>query len=78
MTAAAFTPSRTPSPVAPSRRLSPLTGLANTFTLTWRSLLKLKTNPEDLAGLTLTPILYLVMFTYLFGGAISGNVHNYL
>jgi oleandomycin transport system permease protein len=69
MTAATFTP---------SRHLSPLTGLANTFTLTWRSLLKLRTNPEDLFGLVLTPILYLVMFTYLFGGAISGNVHNYL
>ncbi len=78
MTAAALTPSGHRSPVAPSRYLSPLTGLANTFTLTWRSLLKLKTNPEDLAGLTLTPILYLVMFTYLFGGAISGNVHSYL
>lgn len=62
----------------PARRLSPLTGLANTFTLTWRSLVKLKTNPEDLPGLVLTPIMYLVLFTYIFGGAISGNVHNYL
>jgi oleandomycin transport system permease protein len=62
----------------PSRRLSPLAGLANTFTLTWRSLLKLRTNPEDILGLALTPIMYLVLFTYIFGGAISGNVHNYL
>ena len=65
-------------PVAPSRHLSPLTGLANTFTLTWRSLLKLRTNPEDLPGLVLTPIMYLILFTYVFGGAISGNVHSYL
>jgi oleandomycin transport system permease protein len=64
--------------VAPARRLSPLTALANTFTLTWRSLLKLRTNPEDIFGLVLTPVMYLVLFTYLFGGAISGNVHNYL
>jgi oleandomycin transport system permease protein len=63
---------------APSRHLSPLTGLANTFTLTWRSLLKLRTSPEDLSGLVLMPIMYLVGFTYIFGGAISGNVHNYL
>jgi len=62
----------------PSRHLSPLTGLANTFTLTWRSLLKLRTNPEDLPGLVLTPIMYLILFTYIFGGAISGSVHNYL
>lgn len=64
--------------VAPSRRLSPLTAVANTFTLTWRSLLKLRTNPEDIFGLVLTPVMYLLLFTYLFGGAISGNVHNYL
>jgi oleandomycin transport system permease protein len=62
----------------PARRLSPLTGLRNTFTLTWRSLLKLRTNMEDVLGLVLTPIMYLLLFTYLFGGAISGNVHNYL
>src|SRR5258707_7906907 len=64
--------------VAPSRRLSPLTALANTFTLTWRSLLKLRTNPEDIFGLVLTPVMYLLLFRYLFGGAISGNVHSYL
>jgi oleandomycin transport system permease protein len=63
---------------APARRLSPLTGLSNTFTLTWRSLLKLRTNMEDLLGLSLSPIMYLLLFTYLFGGAISGTVHNYL
>lgn len=62
----------------PARRLSPLTGLANTGTLTWRSLLKLRTNYEEVLSLSLTPIMYLLLFTYVFGGAISGNVHNYL
>jgi oleandomycin transport system permease protein len=62
----------------PARRMSPVTGLRNTFTLTWRSLLKLKTNYEDIFGLSLTPIMYLLLFTYVFGGAISGNVHEYL
>jgi oleandomycin transport system permease protein len=73
-----MTPSTLALPSRPARYLSPLTGLANTFTLTWRSLLKLRTNPEDLPGLVLTPIMYLVLFTYIFGGAISGNVHSYL
>ncbi|MBO0803845.1 MAG: ABC transporter permease [Nocardiopsaceae bacterium] len=63
---------------APARRLSPVTGLRNTFTLTWRSLLKLKTNYEEILSLSLTPIMYLLLFTYVFGGAVSGNVHNYL
>src|SRR5262249_12773062 len=62
----------------PARRLSPVTGIRHTLTLTWRSLLKIKTNSEDLLGLSLQPIMFLVLFTYVFGGAISGNTHNYL
>jgi len=61
-----------------ARRLNPVVGLSNTFTLTWRSLLKLRTNYEEVLGLSLTPIMYLLLFTYVFGGAVSGNVHNYL
>jgi len=76
MTSAA--PAAPAGPATPARRLSPLTGLANTFTLTWRSLLKLRTNYEDVLGLSLTPIMYLLLFTYVFGGAISGDVHRYL
>jgi oleandomycin transport system permease protein len=62
----------------PARRLSPAAGLRNTFTLTWRSALKLKTNSEDLFGLSLQPIMYLVLFTYVFGGALAGGTHKYL
>jgi ABC transporter DrrB family efflux protein len=62
----------------PARRIGLLTGLANTFTLTWRSLLKLRTNMEDLVGLSLQPIMFLLLFTYVFGGAIAGGTHAYL
>lgn len=62
----------------PARRLSPVTSLRNTFTLTWRSLLKLRTSYEEVLSLSLTPIMYLLLFTYVFGGAVSGNVHDYL
>jgi ABC transporter DrrB family efflux protein len=55
-----------------------MTGLRNSLTLTWRSVLKIKTNPEDLFGLLLQPIMYLVLFTYVFGGSISGSTHEYL
>jgi oleandomycin transport system permease protein len=63
---------------APARRPSLAAGLMSTFTLTWRSVLKLRTNMEDLLGLSLQPIMYLVLFTYVFGGAISGGTHRYL
>lgn len=62
----------------PARRMSPVTGVRNTFTLTWRSLLKLRTNYEEVLGLSLTPVMYLLLFTYVFGGAVSGNVDAYL
>ena len=63
----------------PARRLSPLGGLRNTFTLTWRSVLKIRTNIEDVMGLSLQPIMFLVLFTYVFGGAIAhGSTHAYL
>jgi oleandomycin transport system permease protein len=72
MTAAAL-------PVPPlARRPSPASAVANSFTLAWRSVLKIRTNPEDLFGLWLQPIMYLVLFTYVFGGAISGSTHRYL
>lgn len=42
-----------------------------------RGMLKLKHVPEQLFDATLGPILLLVMFTYLFGGAIEGSAVEY-
>jgi len=64
--------------VSPAPRLGPVTGLRNTFTLTWRSVLKLRTNMEDVVGLSLQPIMFLLLFTFVFGGAIAGGTHKYL
>jgi oleandomycin transport system permease protein len=63
---------------APARHLSPLAGLRHASTLTWRSVLKLRTNTEDIIGLALGPIMFLLLFTYVFGGAIGGSTHAYL
>jgi oleandomycin transport system permease protein len=62
----------------PAHRLGPVAALRNAFTLTWRSVLKLRTNMEDLVGLSLQPIMFLLLFTYVFGGAIAGGTHAYL
>ncbi len=68
-----------PGPAMPAGRLSALAGLRNSFTLTWRSVLKIRTNAEDLLGLSLQPVMFLLLFTYVFGGAIAhGNVSAYL
>jgi ABC-2 type transport system permease protein len=52
--------------------------IANTFTMAYRGLLKIKRTPEQLIDVTLQPIIFTLMFTYIFGGAISGNVASYL
>ena len=68
-----------PAPAPPCAPASPATAAARTrFTLAWRRVLKIQTNPEDLFGLWLQPIMYLVLFTYVFGGAIAGSTHQYL
>ncbi len=60
------------------RRLGLGDGLRHTFTLTWRSVLKIRTNLEDVVGLSLQPIMFLLLFTYVFGGAIAGGTRQYL
>ncbi len=44
----------------------------------WRGMLKIKHVPEQLLDVTITPVLFLLMFTYLFGGAVAGSTDAYL
>lgn len=44
----------------------------------WRGLLKIRHVPEQLMDATVTPVLFTVMFTYMFGGAIAGSTKEYL
>lgn len=48
------------------------------LTMAYRGLLKIKRTPEQLFDVTLQPIIFTLMFTYIFGGAISGDVVSYL
>lgn len=52
--------------------------VATTAAYTRRGLLKLRRVPEQLVDVTIGPVLLLVMFTYVFGGAISGSTGDYL
>ena len=52
--------------------------LANALTFGWRGMLKIKHVPEQLLDVTMTPVLFTLMFTYLFGGAIAGSTSEYL
>ena len=48
------------------------------LTFAWRGLLKIKHVPEQLFDVTLTPILFTLMFTFIWGGAIEGSTQEYL
>jgi ABC-2 type transport system permease protein len=52
--------------------------LSTVLTFGWRGMLKIKHVPEQLLDVTLTPVLIVFLFTYMFGGAIAGSTGEYL
>ncbi len=52
--------------------------LSASLTFAHRALLRIKHVPEQLADAIMIPILFTVMFTYLFGGAMAGSAGDYL
>jgi ABC-2 type transport system permease protein/oleandomycin transport system permease protein len=60
------------------RRVNPVDGLRHMRTLAWRSLISIKHNPFELLDLSIQPIMFVLLFTYVFGGAISGSPEEYL
>ena len=74
--AATAVPAREPG--ALRRRIGARQGIANALTLAWRNVAQLKHSPEKLLDVTLMPIVFLVLFLYLFGGAVAGSTHAYL
>ena len=59
-------------------RPRPASAISSSLTFGWRALLKIKHVPEQLFDVTMFPILFTLMFTYVFGGAISGSTGEYL
>jgi len=64
--------------LAPARRVGLLTGVRHALTLAWRSLVQIKHNPMELLDLSIQPVMFLLLFTFVFGGAISGSPGDYL
>jgi oleandomycin transport system permease protein len=62
-----------------ARRPGGLRLVRHSLVLAKRSLIGVVRNPEALIDVTLQPIIFLAMFTYIFGGAIAhGSQHDYL
>jgi len=79
-TAAAPAPARhrRPAPTATASNSSLGGYHRHVFALAKRSLIKTWRTPEALIDVTVQPIIFLVLFTYIFGGAIGGTSQDYL
>jgi ABC-2 type transport system permease protein len=52
--------------------------LSNALVFGWRAVLKFKHVPEQLFDLVMTPIMFTLLFTFVFGGALAGSPGAYL
>ncbi|AXK32070.1 ABC transporter permease [Streptomyces armeniacus] len=73
MTAATLTASLTKT-----GRVRPGAGMRQTGTMAWRSLVSVKHNPLELVDYSITPIMFVFLFTYVFGGQMAGSPEDYL
>ena len=64
--------------VSTGERPAPPNAISASLTFGWRALLKIKHVPEQLFDVTAFPIMFLLLFTYLFGGALAGSTQAYL
>jgi len=59
-------------------RPRPAGALSTVITLAWRAMLKIKHVPFQLFDVTVTPIMFTLLFTYMFGGALAGSPEVYI
>ena len=59
-------------------RPEPPSAASASLTFAWRALLKIKHVPMQLFDVTAFPIMFVVLYTYLFGGALAGSTSEYL
>jgi ABC-2 type transport system permease protein len=52
--------------------------VSNALVFGWRAVLKFKHVPEQLFDLVMTPIMFTLLFTFVFGGALAGSPAEYL
>jgi hypothetical protein len=55
-----------------------MTAAANALVLTRRNLLQARGNPQLIVFTAVTPILFVLLFVFVFGGAIAGSSRDYV
>ncbi|MEU6700482.1 ABC transporter permease [Pseudonocardia sp. NPDC046786] len=64
-------------PAGPARATAGA-GFRQSLALAWRSLIQLRNNPWELADYSIQPVMFVLLFTFVFGGAIAGSSDGYL
>ncbi len=59
-------------------RVSPIEGVRQSLTLAWRTVVQVRHNPWELGDFSIQPIMFVLLFTFVFGGAIAGSTGEYL
>jgi ABC-2 type transport system permease protein len=59
-------------------RPPPASAPSAVLTLAWRALLKIKHVPFQLFDVIVTPIMFTLLFTFIFGGALAGSPRQYV
>jgi ABC-2 type transport system permease protein len=72
------TGTRTHELLAGGARPRPASALSSVVTLAWRALRKIRHVPFQLFDVTVTPIMFTLLFTYVFGGALAGSPREYI
>jgi ABC-2 type transport system permease protein len=65
-------------PLTLRARTRQVSALSAVGTLAWRAMLKIKHVPFQLFDVTVTPIMFTLLFTYIFGGALGGTPRTYI
>lgn len=73
-----FQPNTLQTVISIKERPPRLAAISTVLAFSWRALLKIKHVPEQLFDVTASPVIFLLMFTYLFGGALAGSTGEYL
>ncbi len=69
---------QTTNPAELATRVGPLAAVRHALTLAWRSLVQIRHNPMELTDLSLQPLMFVLLFAYVFGGAMAGSPAAYL
>jgi ABC-2 type transport system permease protein len=67
-----------PAALTAVRPPRPPSAFSNALVFGWRAVLKFKHVPEQLFDLIMTPLMFTLLFTFVFGGALAGSPGEYL